>query len=141
MEINPISCALIFSSVCIYSYFIYIPPLSHAEPQLPCMTTMPMVVVSNDTFNVSCICGTNDVQTLHNPEYQFFFNGKPINVSTLNSSYTMVQASKTGNFTCRAIQYTDKRTPIPTQLSPPVQAIVLGEFLSTLCSTSHVSMY
>ena len=86
----------------------------------------PTVIASgsNQHFNVSC--GTKNGQPLYNAEYQFFRNGVPITAPS-NSSFIMDRTTSTNIFTCNASQYTDLRTPIPSQLSPPVQATVLGE--------------
>ena len=88
----------------------------------------PLVVLSGDFFNVTC--GAENGQMLYNAVYQFFLNGRPTGTGTpSNSSYIMVNASSSGNFTCNATQYSGLGTPIPSQLSPPVQAIVLGEWI------------
>ena len=90
------------------------------------VTVSPTVIASGatDHFNVSC--GAKNEQPLYNAEYQFFHNGESISAPS-NSAFTMVPATMTVNFTCSVTQYTDLRTPIPSQLSPPVQATVLGE--------------
>ena len=94
------------------------------------MTVSPSVIASGSGRRFMISCGTKNGQTLYRAQYQFFFNGRPIGTGTpSNSSYIMVNASSSGNFTCNATQYSDLGTPIPSQLSPPVQAIVLGEWI------------
>ena len=99
--------------------------LSTASQELQ-VTISPRAIASgsNDYFNFSC--GAKNGQTLYNARYQYFINGMITAVS--NYSHTVVYVRTTSNFTCDATQHTDLRTPIPSQLSPPVQATVLGEF-------------
>ena len=89
------------------------------------MKVSPLVVVmSGNVINVTC--GAVNGQVLYNAMYQFFLSDSPIGAPT-NSSYMMVNATSSGNFTCNATQYSDQGTPIPSQLSARVQTIVLGE--------------
>ena len=91
-------------------------------------TVSPAVIASgsNKHFNVSC--GAKNEQPLYNAEYQFYLNGMPINAPS-NSSLIMDRTTSTSNFTCSVTQYTDLKTPIPSQQSPPVQAVVLSELV------------
>ena len=95
------------------------------------MVVSPRVIAngSSEHFNVSC--GVEDGQMLFNAEYQFFLNGESTGPPK-RSSYTLVPATSTGSFTCNATQFTDQGIPIPSQLSPPVLAIVLGELLKLI---------
>ena len=79
---------------------------------------------SSEQFNISC--RAKNRQMLYNVKYQFFFNGIPI-AAPSNSSYIMVPAKSSGNFTCNATQYSDLGTAIPSPMSAPIQAIVLSE--------------
>ena len=90
------------------------------------MKVSPLVVVmSGNVINVTCGAVKNG-QMLYNAMYQFFLSDSPIGAPT-NSSYIMVNATSSGNFTCNATQYSDQGTPIPSPQSAAVQAIVLGE--------------
>ena len=113
-------------------------PSSHTAAQPLYVNVTPTVITarSNGRFNVSC--GVENGQTLYNAEYQFFHNGVSISAPT-RSSYTMVPADSTGNFTCNATQYSDQRTAILSAPSLPVQAIVLGECCIRI--TSHTSLH
>ena len=95
------------------------------------MTVSPSVIASGSGRRFMISCGAANGQMLYNAQYQFFLNGRPISTPS-NSSYIMVNASSSGNFTCNATQYSDLGTPIPSQLSPPVQAIVLGECILSI---------
>ena len=96
------------------------------EPEVLRVKVSPLVVVmSGNVINVTCGAVKNG-QMLYNAMYQFFLSDSPIGAPT-NSSYIMVNATSSGNFTCNATQYSDQGTPIPSQLSARVQAIVLGE--------------
>ena len=90
------------------------------------MKVSPLVVVmSGNVINITCEAVKNG-QVLYNAMYRFFLGGSPIGAPS-NSSYIMVNATSSGNFTCNATQYSDLGTPIPSQLSAAVQTIVLGE--------------
>ena len=92
------------------------------------MTVNPSVIANgfSESFNVSC--GVEEGQMLFNAKYQFFLNGESTGPPR-TSSYTLVPVTSTGNFTCNATQFTDLGIPIPSQMSPPVLAVVLGELL------------
>ena len=86
----------------------------------------PPVIASGSSEQFMITCQTEMGQVLYNTMYQFFLNESPIGAPT-NSSYMMVNAASSGNFTCNATQYSDQGTSIPSPQSAPVQAIVLGE--------------
>ena len=79
---------------------------------------------SSEQFNISC--RAKNKQVLYNVKYQFFLNGSPI-APPSKSSHVVDKATSSGNFTCNATQYSDQGTAISSLMSPPVQAIVLGE--------------
>ena len=81
--------------------------------------------MSGNVINVTCEAIKNG-QVLYNAMYRFFLGDSPIGGPTI-SSYMMVNATSSGNFTCNATQYSDQGTPIPSPQSAAVQAIVLGE--------------
>ena len=86
----------------------------------------PPVIASGSSEQFMVTCQTEMGQVLYNTMYQFLLNGSPIGAPT-NSSYMMVNAASSGNFTCNATQYSDQGTPIPSPQSAAVQAVVLGE--------------
>ena len=102
------------------------------------VTVSPRVIASGSSvqFNVSCRA-KNITQNLYNAEYRFFHCGTEVPASAAsNSSYTLVNATTTGNFTCTATQQSDMGTAITSKQSSPVQAIVLGE-----CGPPYVYIY
>ena len=84
----------------------------------------PSVVTSDSSEQFRISCRAKNRKTLYKAQYQFFFNGSPIDAPS-NSSHIMVNATLSGNFTCNATQYSDQGTAIPNEMSPPVQATVL----------------
>ena len=86
----------------------------------------PPVIASGSSEQFMITCQTEMGQVLYNTMYQFFLNESPIGAPT-NSSYMMVNAASSGNFTCNATQYSDQGTSIPSPQSAAVQAVVLGE--------------
>ena len=103
-------------------------PINPIEAQQLRVMVFPSFIVSGSSdpssVNVSCVAVNG--QPLYNAEYQFYLNEIPISAPT-NSSDAVISITTNSNFTCNATQYTDLRIPIPSQLSPPVQAVVLGE--------------
>ena len=90
------------------------------------VTISPPVIASGSSEQFMITCQAEMGQVLYHPSYQFFLNESPIGAPT-NSSYIMVDATSSGNFTCNATQYSDQGTSVPSPQSAAVQAIVLGE--------------
>ena len=100
-------------------------PSFTATQNLTVRISPPVIALgSSEQFNITC--QTEMGQVLYRPSYQFFFNGSPISAPS-NSSYMIVNATSSGDFTCNATQYSDQGTPIPSPQSAAVQAVVLGE--------------
>ena len=112
-------------------------PSSHTAPQPLYVNVTPTVIAARSNLHFNVSCGVENGQTLYNAEYQFFHNGVSISAPT-RSSYTMVPANSTGNFTCNATQYSDQRMAIVSAPSLPVQAIVLGECCKNFTSQTNV---